>query len=100
MEIGPDNPRGVVSCVGDVTRQLAVDPLEDGSWGITPTWPVRFLPSPVGMFHVEQILLPVSEVRHGFISMLRLGFGEINRTPHHSWRSASLESSQFQTSFF
>src|SRR6185436_14131277 len=52
------------------------------------------------MFHVEQIVLPISEVRDWFVARLDLRFGKVDRPAQQpGWRS-SFQPPKLQANFF
>ena len=51
------------------------------------------------MFHVEQIVLPVGEVRNRLIAGLFLGFGKIDALADQAGRGAGLKAAKFQANF-
>src|SRR5712671_6855295 len=46
------------------------------------------------MFHVEQVFLPITEIRDWFISRLNLGLGEVDRTTQQSRRRSGFQSAK------
>ena len=61
-------------------------------------WPI-FLEIDAGMFHVEQIVLPVGEIRDRLVAGLDFGLGKINGRRSKPRRGAGLEPAQFQAKF-
>ena len=51
---------------------------------------------PLGMFHVEQIVLPMSKIRDGFIARLDFGLRKIDGALEQTRRSACLQPSQLE----
>ena len=80
VEIIPDNLGGGVGGEGDVAGKLAVDAIQDGAGWILAVGVAKIHGVDPGVFHVEQIILPIGEVGDRFIAGLDFGFGEIERT--------------------
>jgi hypothetical protein len=49
-----------------------------------------------GLFHVEQIVFPIGEIRNRLVARLNLGLGEINASSQAAGAGSGLEPAQFK----
>ena len=99
MEVFADNLGGFIRGKSDVAIELTVDAVQHGAGGIFAAGVVSSGGFGDGLFHVEQIVLPESEVGDRFVARLNFGLGEVDGLPQEAGWGAGLEAAEFQSSF-